>query len=149
LLCLEKKQNVALLVQITLLRQPVKNEQRHGTTDKFFDSHAILTAGSYDSCKKNDFKMATYVAVVGVVIKQMVSGGSQILLLKRNAQRRTSPNKWQTPSGFIRGVCRGGCSQRSQGRNLARGYNQEEWKSSLQVLSKTTKQKSCFLRMLT
>ncbi|MDQ3969615.1 MAG: NUDIX hydrolase, partial [Thermoproteota archaeon] len=24
-----------------------------------------------------------------------------ILLLKRNAQRRTSPNKWQTPSGFI------------------------------------------------
>lgn len=43
--------------------------------------------------------MATYVAVIGVVIK--VDDDSIILLLKRNAQRRTSPNKWQTTSGFI------------------------------------------------
>ena len=40
----------------------------------------------------------TYVAVVGVVVKL---DDNCILLLKRNAQRRTSPNKWQTPSGFI------------------------------------------------
>src|SRR5919204_2292445 len=45
--------------------------------------------------------MATYVAVIGVVVKQM-DGKDKILLLKRNAQRRTSPNKWQTPSGFIK-----------------------------------------------
>ena len=49
--------------------------------------------------------MATYVAVIGVV--KLNSNGDErndddyILLLKRNAQRRTSPNKWQTPSGFI------------------------------------------------
>jgi 8-oxo-dGTP diphosphatase len=42
--------------------------------------------------------MATYVAVIGVVVK---SCDDRILLLKRNAQRRTSPNKWQTPSGFL------------------------------------------------
>ena len=50
--------------------------------------------------------MTTYVAVIGVV--KLNSNGDErnddddyILLLKRNAQRRTSPNKWQTPSGFI------------------------------------------------
>lgn len=48
--------------------------------------------------------MATYVAIIGVV--KLNSNGDErnddyILLLKRNAQRRTSPNKWQTPSGFI------------------------------------------------
>jgi 8-oxo-dGTP diphosphatase len=53
---------------------------------------------------RNDIKMATYVAVIGVV--KLDSGDDShdnciILLLKRNAQRRTSPNKWQTPSGFI------------------------------------------------
>jgi 8-oxo-dGTP diphosphatase len=39
------------------------------------------------------------VAVIGVVVKL---NDDRILLLKRNAQRRTSPNKWQTPSGFIK-----------------------------------------------
>ncbi|MDQ3806887.1 MAG: NUDIX hydrolase, partial [Thermoproteota archaeon] len=52
---------------------------------------------------KEDVKMATYVVVIGVV--KLTNNGSNsndcILLLKRNAQRRTSPNKWQTPSGFI------------------------------------------------
>ena len=47
--------------------------------------------------------MATYVAVIGVV--KLKNNGDdrddRILLLKRNAQRRTSPNKWQTPSGFM------------------------------------------------
>ncbi len=47
--------------------------------------------------------MATYVVVIGVV--KLTNNGRNsndcILLLKRNAQRRTSPNKWQTPSGFI------------------------------------------------
>ena len=38
-------------------------------------------------------------AVIGVVVKL---NDDCILLLKRNAQRRTSPNKWQTPSGFIK-----------------------------------------------
>jgi 8-oxo-dGTP diphosphatase len=51
--------------------------------------------------EQDDDKMTTYVAVVGVVVKQMDNEG-QILLLKRNAKRRTSPNKWQTPSGFIK-----------------------------------------------
>jgi 8-oxo-dGTP diphosphatase len=41
--------------------------------------------------------MSTYVAVIGVVKQD-----DSILLLKRNAQRRTSPNKWQTPSGFMK-----------------------------------------------
>jgi 8-oxo-dGTP diphosphatase len=47
--------------------------------------------------------MATYVAVIGVVKLDNDDYGDDctILLLKRNAQRRTSPNKWQTPSGFI------------------------------------------------
>jgi 8-oxo-dGTP diphosphatase len=47
--------------------------------------------------------MATYVAVIGVVKLDNSDDrdDSTILLLKRNAQRRTSPNKWQTPSGFI------------------------------------------------
>jgi 8-oxo-dGTP diphosphatase len=40
--------------------------------------------------------MATYVTVIGVVKMD-----DRILLLKRNIGRRTSPNKWQTPSGFI------------------------------------------------
>ena len=47
--------------------------------------------------------MATYVVVIGVV-KLNNNGDDRddcILLLKRNARRRTSPNKWQTPSGFI------------------------------------------------
>lgn len=42
--------------------------------------------------------MATYVAVIGVV---KLNDDERILLLKRNARRRTSPNKWQTPSGFL------------------------------------------------
>jgi 8-oxo-dGTP diphosphatase len=48
--------------------------------------------------------MATYVAVIGVVKLDNDDRNDDdciILLLKRNAQRRTSPNKWQTPSGFI------------------------------------------------
>jgi 8-oxo-dGTP diphosphatase len=47
--------------------------------------------------------MATYVAVIGVVKLDNDDRNKDciILLLKRNAQRRTSPNKWQTPSGFI------------------------------------------------
>jgi 8-oxo-dGTP diphosphatase len=46
--------------------------------------------------------MATYVAVIGVVKLDNDDGDNcTILLLKRSAQRRTSPNKWQTPSGFI------------------------------------------------
>jgi len=43
--------------------------------------------------------MQTYVAVTGVV---KLSDDDRILLLKRTAKRRTSPNKWQTPSGFIK-----------------------------------------------
>jgi 8-oxo-dGTP diphosphatase len=54
---------------------------------------------------REDIKMATYVAVIGVVRLDNTSDDDRddclILLLKRNAQRRTSPNKWQTPSGFI------------------------------------------------
>jgi 8-oxo-dGTP diphosphatase len=48
--------------------------------------------------------MATYVAVIGVVKLDNSDDrdDSTILLLKRNAQRRTSPNKWQTPSGFMK-----------------------------------------------
>ena len=42
--------------------------------------------------------MATYVAVIGVV---KLNDDDRMLLLKRNARRRTSPNKWQTPSGFL------------------------------------------------
>jgi 8-oxo-dGTP diphosphatase len=45
--------------------------------------------------------MATYVAVIGVV-KLDDEEEDYILLLKRNALRRTSPNKWQTPSGFMK-----------------------------------------------
>jgi 8-oxo-dGTP diphosphatase len=48
--------------------------------------------------------MATYVAVIGVVKLDNDERNDDdciILLLKRNAQRTTSPNKWQTPSGFI------------------------------------------------
>jgi 8-oxo-dGTP diphosphatase len=44
--------------------------------------------------------MATYVAVIGIV-KLDDEEEDYILLLKRNALRRTSPNKWQTPSGFM------------------------------------------------
>jgi 8-oxo-dGTP diphosphatase len=47
-----------------------------------------------------DVEMATYVAVIGVV-KLDDEEEDYILLLKRNALRRTSPNKWQTPSGFM------------------------------------------------
>src|SRR5919107_2121317 len=47
---------------------------------------------------KEVVKMATYVAVIGIVkLDDCI-----ILLLRRNAQRRTSPNKWQTPSGFMK-----------------------------------------------
>ena len=46
---------------------------------------------------KEVVKMATYVAVIGIVKLD----DERILLLKRNDQRRTSPNKWQTPSGFM------------------------------------------------
>ncbi len=42
--------------------------------------------------------MPTYVTVIGIV--KLYDG--RILLLKRNANRRTSPNKWQTPSGFMK-----------------------------------------------
>jgi 8-oxo-dGTP diphosphatase len=47
--------------------------------------------------------MATYVAVIGIVKldNDDLNNDCIILLLRRNAQRRTSPNKWQTPSGFI------------------------------------------------
>jgi 8-oxo-dGTP diphosphatase len=45
--------------------------------------------------------MATYVAVIGVV-KLDDEEEDYILLLKRHARRRTSPNKWQTPSGFMK-----------------------------------------------
>ena len=44
--------------------------------------------------------MTTYVAAIGVVVKS--EGDRILLLLKRNAKRRTSPNKWQTPSGFMK-----------------------------------------------
>ena len=53
---------------------------------------------------RNDIKMVTYVAVIGVVKLDNNENNHDnciILLLKRNALRRTSPNKWQTPSGFI------------------------------------------------
>ena len=43
--------------------------------------------------------MSTYVAVIGVV---KMDNDDRIIMLKRNAQRRTSPNKWQTPSGFMK-----------------------------------------------
>ena len=49
--------------------------------------------------------MATYVAVVGVVVSkgdEDNNNNNNILLLKRTGQRRTSPNKWQTPSGFMK-----------------------------------------------
>ncbi len=47
--------------------------------------------------------MSTYVTVIGVVVSIEHDNDDQhILLLKRNAQRRTSPNKWQAPSGFIK-----------------------------------------------
>jgi len=42
--------------------------------------------------------MPTHVAVIGIV--QLYDG--RILLLKRNSKRRTSPNKWQTASGFMK-----------------------------------------------
>jgi 8-oxo-dGTP diphosphatase len=45
--------------------------------------------------------MATYVAVIGVV-KLDDEEEDYILLLKRHARRRTSPNIWQTPSGFMK-----------------------------------------------
>lgn len=49
--------------------------------------------------------MATYVVVIAVVKLDHDNNndrGDCILLLRRNAQRRTSPNKWQTPSGFMK-----------------------------------------------
>ncbi len=48
--------------------------------------------------------MATYVVVIAVVKLDDDNNDRHdcILLLRRNAQRRTSPNKWQTPSGFIK-----------------------------------------------
>jgi 8-oxo-dGTP diphosphatase len=48
---------------------------------------------------RKNIKMATYIAVIGVV--KLKDDDDRILLLKRNARRRTSPNKWQTPSGFM------------------------------------------------
>ncbi len=42
--------------------------------------------------------MATYVAAIGVIRQD----DNYILLLKRSSLRRTSPNKWQTPSGFLK-----------------------------------------------
>jgi 8-oxo-dGTP diphosphatase len=42
--------------------------------------------------------MATYVAAIGVIRRD----DNRILLLRRNSRRRTSPNKWQTPSGFLK-----------------------------------------------
>jgi 8-oxo-dGTP diphosphatase len=48
--------------------------------------------------------MATYVVVIAVVKLDDDNNDRHdcILLLRRNAQRRTSPNKWQTPSGFMK-----------------------------------------------
>jgi 8-oxo-dGTP diphosphatase len=49
--------------------------------------------------------MATYVVVIAVVKLDHDDNNDCddcILLLRRNAQRRTSPNKWQTPSGFMK-----------------------------------------------
>lgn len=48
--------------------------------------------------------MATYVTVIGVVKLDNDDRDDHgcMLLLKRNARRRTSPNKWQTPSGFMK-----------------------------------------------
>lgn len=46
--------------------------------------------------------MATYVTVIGVVKLDDDRDDGCMLLLKRNARRRTSPNKWQTPSGFMK-----------------------------------------------
>lgn len=40
--------------------------------------------------------METFATVIGVV-----KYGEKILLLKRTLDRRSSPNKWQTPSGFM------------------------------------------------
>jgi 8-oxo-dGTP diphosphatase len=50
------------------------------------------------SLREDIKKMATHVAVVGVV----KLWDNRILLLKRNVQRRTSPGKWQSPSGFMK-----------------------------------------------
>ncbi len=41
--------------------------------------------------------MKTYATVIGIV-----KFGENILLLKRNPNRRSSPNKWQPVSGFIK-----------------------------------------------
>lgn len=46
--------------------------------------------------------MATYVTVIGVVKLDDGRDDGCMLLLKRNARRRTSPNKWQTASGFMK-----------------------------------------------
>jgi ADP-ribose pyrophosphatase YjhB (NUDIX family) len=47
---------------------------------------------------RKNINMATYVVVIGVV---KLNDDDRILLLKRNALRRTSPNRWQTPPGFM------------------------------------------------
>ena len=44
----------------------------------------------------NNYNMGTYATVIGVV-----KFGEKILLLKRNPDRKSSPNKWQPVSGFI------------------------------------------------
>ncbi len=54
---------------------------------------------------REDVKMATYVVVIAVVKLDADNNNDRdgrILLLRRNARRRTSPNKWQTPSGFMK-----------------------------------------------
>jgi 8-oxo-dGTP pyrophosphatase MutT (NUDIX family) len=80
--------------------------------------------------EEDDVKVATFVALIGVVVKQMEQNEHQILLLKRNAERRTSPNKWQTPSGFIK---EGESAEEAVLREVKEetslgGYYQEEWK---------------------
>jgi 8-oxo-dGTP diphosphatase len=48
--------------------------------------------------------LATYVVVIAVVKLDHDNNDRDdcILLLRRNTRRRTSPNKWQTPSGFMK-----------------------------------------------
>jgi 8-oxo-dGTP diphosphatase len=66
------------------------NDRQQTTTDSRVNLRIATSLREY-------VKMATYVAVIGVVKLD----NDRILLLKRDARRRTSPDKWQTPSGFM------------------------------------------------
>jgi 8-oxo-dGTP diphosphatase len=66
------------------------NDRQQTTTDSRVNLRIATSLREY-------VKMATYVAVIGVVKLD----DDRILLLKRDARRRTSPDKWQTPSGFM------------------------------------------------